>query len=59
MQDLDVARLLEPGPIRSAAIAAGAGALKMSAAICGDRGRTITAAVIDAAVVSAQAEAAA
>lgn len=59
MQDLDVARLLESGPIRSAAIAAGAGALKMSAAICGDRGRAITAAVIDASVTAAQAEASA
>jgi hypothetical protein len=57
MQDLDVSRLLEPGPIRTAAVAAGAGTIKMTVAICGDRGRALAAAVIDSAVSAAQAEA--
>lgn len=58
MQDLDLARLIEPGPIRSAAIAAGAGAIKMTVGICGDRARNLAASTIDAAVIGAREAAA-
>lgn len=53
MKDLDVARLLEPGPIRSAAIAAGAGAIRMSVGICGDRARALAGSTLDAGVRAA------
>lgn len=54
MQDLDAARLLEPGSTRSAAITAGAAAIKMSVGICGDRARALAASVLDAAIPAAQ-----
>jgi hypothetical protein len=45
--------LTKPGPPRSAAIAAGAAALRMHVGLCGDRARATAAAVIDAAAAAA------
>lgn len=52
--DLDVSELMEPGTIRTAAIAAGAAAIKMNVGICGDRGIALSTRTIDAALRGAR-----
>lgn len=55
-ESITLADLERTGPIRTAAVAAGAASLKMSVGICGDRGQTIIRQVLTAAIAGARAE---
>lgn len=52
--DLELSRLQEHGPERSAAVAAAAASLKRDLGVCGDRARAIAGRAIDAALGAAR-----